>query len=673
MVEQTAPQPSADEDNADDALLARFSKWFGASRDHSAKWREKAREDFAFVAGSQWSEEDKGKLNEQLRPVIVFNRIGPIVDAVAGYEVNNRQEAAYLPRQQGDVEVNELITAAAKWVRGECDAEDEESDAFVDSFTCGMGWTETVIQYDIDPEGMIDIDRYDPLEAYWDPKASKKNLSDARWVCRVRKFERDEVGDLFPDVDLDELEEGGPWAEAGEHNESPHDATEAPFYRNDQQDRALPTGKLTVAQFQWWDKVPVYRVLDQAQGKIVEMSAQDHEKLQQRAKVLGMPVRSARVMRRQYRQAFVIGETIVKNEPCPCDKDFTLKCITAKRDRNHNTWYGIVRALKDPARWGNKWLSQILHILNSNAKGGVLAEKDAFENVRKAEEQWAQPDGWVWTKAGAISQGRIKVRDPVQMPQDLPNLLTYAITSLRDVSGVNIETLGQAGTDQAGVLDQYRKQASMNILAPLFDSLRRYRKEHGRVLLYFIQRYISDGRLIRIDGPDARRYVPLLRDPGVAEFDVIIDQAPFSPNQQEKVWEALQSLLPMAVQAGIPVPPDVIDYSPLPAGLKASWKKLLTTPRPPNPLNQMAKVADIERTIADARNKEATGMANLLKAGADAQDAHTTAMHSLVDSFAPDLPLQQMLPGLEGGAPGAPPGAPTQQQQMAASLGVPGF
>ena len=57
----------------------------------------------------------------------------------------------------------EMLTAAGDWVRDQCQAEDEESDAFRDVLTAGMGWTDTLMDYDENPDGDVIIERRDPM------------------------------------------------------------------------------------------------------------------------------------------------------------------------------------------------------------------------------------------------------------------------------------------------------------------------------------------------------------------------------------------------------------------------------------------------------------------------------------------------------------------------------
>jgi hypothetical protein len=117
-----------------DALFSKLKR--NVKADYNSKgrvnWRKEAREDFDFHAGEQLNEDDKAILQDAKRPIVIFNRVGTTVDSVSGQEVGNRQEVQFLPRRQGVVKKNELLTSAAKWFRQQCDAEDEESDAFRD-------------------------------------------------------------------------------------------------------------------------------------------------------------------------------------------------------------------------------------------------------------------------------------------------------------------------------------------------------------------------------------------------------------------------------------------------------------------------------------------------------------------------------------------------------------
>ncbi len=606
-------------ESAGDGILEDARRFYRKARDHASAWRREAREDYDFVAGRQWSEEEAEILRTQMRPAVVFNRVGPVLDAVSGSEVANRQAVRYVPREPGDTRVNELLTSAAQWVRDGCDAEDEESDAFTDLAVCGMGWTETALDYENDPDGAIVIRRVDPLEMFWDPSATQRNLADARGVMRIRAMERGEAQAINPDAPI---EGAGPWD--GEPDERETGDAPAPDDAADDDGAASPSGSgrmVRVVHYQWWERETVHRVADPLSGRMVELPEEAYRIAEARLRALGLPLRAYRRSRRVYCQAVIAGNTVLSAGPCLCPDGFTFRCMTGKRDRNTNSWYGLVRAMKDPQRWANKWLSQVMHIINANSKGGLLAEKTAFADIRQAEKSWADPSAITWVNAGAISQGQIREKAPAQYPAGIAELMTFAVSSIRDVTGVNLEMLGLADRQQAGVLEAQRKQAGLTILATLFDSLRRYRKEQGRVLLHLIREYISDGRLVRIVGTERERYVPLLRAEGVAAYDVIVDDAPLSPNQKEQVFGVLMQLVPTLRGAGLPLPPEMIDYLPLPSTLTAAMKEAVARARQGDPLGEARARADLAETAASARRKEASAVLDLSRARA--QDART--------------------------------------------------
>src|SRR5690349_14952493 len=92
-----------------DSLILSSNKGLQEAKRQQRKWRDNAREDYDFVAGNQWDQNDIDKLTEEQRPVITFNRVGPIVDAVSGQEINNRQEVKFFPRTIGKAGVNEVL------------------------------------------------------------------------------------------------------------------------------------------------------------------------------------------------------------------------------------------------------------------------------------------------------------------------------------------------------------------------------------------------------------------------------------------------------------------------------------------------------------------------------------------------------------------------------------
>lgn len=558
----------------DDDLLSQAKYNWRKAYSHWRRWRTDAKEDYNFVAGSQWSEDDKQFLMRQGRPTVCINRTAVFVDAVSGAEVQNRQELRYIPREMGDVQVNEALTAAAKYFRDQCDAEDEESAAFYDCLVSGVGITETRMDFDDDPDGTIVIERIDPFEVFWDPAAKRANMMDAKFMFRTRDMSQEEVIHEWGQDAIDTLTPGAfNWGDVDDNDEEPHETIHGRQYELGKGRPGLERRrKYRIVEYQWKEWAIVHRTFDPMSGQEVSFDSRRWKALQKHADETGVflpePLRQKRIT---VKRAFFLGDTVLEQGDGPCPTDFTYKAITGHRDRNHGTWYGIVRPMKDPQRWANKFFSQILHIINSNAKGGLLAEMDAFDDARDAETRWAESDSIIWMQPGGVQ--KIAPKPMPGIPSDIPSMMEFCVNSLRDVTGINLELLGMQTQEQPGILEYQRKQAGLTILATLFDSLRRYRKEQGRVLLYFIQTYIPAGRLVRIEGPVGAQFVQLEKQPDTARFDVVVDEAPSSPNLKEQVFAVLQTLIPQLVPLGMRIPMETLEYLPLPDSLIQAFRR----------------------------------------------------------------------------------------------------
>jgi hypothetical protein len=562
--------PDRSDASGDDELLTKLRGWFREDHEARLEWAKEAEADYGWSAPGgedQWDEADRLKLQAASRPCVTFNRILPVIQSVCGMEINDRKEVKFIPRTtqnepQGPVDPMtgqpmpvdpnaagapgaddsgpaETLSAAAAYLRDQCDAEDEESDAFQDTVTCGMGWVETRIDYEDNPDGDLREDRIDPLEMLWDAKANKRNLIDARRVWRVREIDKEDAKNEFNENDLSKLDAS--WARL-EKTTEPHDREAARNYENTEFDANRKT--VTLVECQWWETRSVWKAANPATGESMEVSKDQIKNLRANAKAAGVGIEIARHNKKVYRTAIIGGE-ILEEKESQSQKCFKFQCITGYRDRNNKQWVGLVRSMRDPQKWANALFSSVLHQIQVSGKG-VMMEKDAVDNVQQAERDWSNASKIVWLKTGSLGQHpKVKQKDQNSIPSGTFDLMQFALGAFRDVTGVNVELMGATDRDQAASLEYQRRQAATTILAPFFDGLRRYRKDNGRLILDLIRNYLSDGRLVRVVGPDYEKYVPLIKDDDTVEYDIIIDESATSPNQKEASWAILQNILPV--------------------------------------------------------------------------------------------------------------------------------
>lgn len=555
-IEDMDRSEAAESTSDDDALFRRLKREFRKDAEHWRAWRKTAEEDYRLYAGDHWSDDDKRVLAEQRRPVVSMNRVLTTIRVVSGYEVGNRQEIKYIPRTEGDVTVNEIVTSAAKWFRDKARAERAESDAFNDALICGVGCLETRLEHENNPDGDPDERRIDPMEMLIDRYSTEPGFRDAKRVWRIRTMSREDAEEMFPDVEPELLHAG--WANGYMDNADAEDSSK-PAYDGPEGTNDTESEEVTIVECQWARREPFMRLATAAGEQKLTMS--EWKTLQKRMKAEGLDPGLFQAVK-QYklvRYRTFLGRNVLETGPTPCPSHFSYQFITGIRDQANGTWFGLVRPMADPQKWMNKFYSQILHIINSNAKGGIMAPPGAFEDQRQAEESWARTDAITWVKNGMADQIQPKPVPP--MPAGLWQMMQFSFDFVPKASGVNEELVGLRDANQPGVLEAQRKQSGMTILAGFFDSLTDARRSIGEIILYIIQNDIPDGRMIRIVGEEKEQNVPLLKDMTAGEYDIIVSEAPTTPNEKERTWALLQPMMGM-------LPPQLavkmLKYSPLP-------------------------------------------------------------------------------------------------------------
>jgi hypothetical protein len=606
-----------------DDVPQKLRNWYRMDRDKAQDWRDDAAEDFDFAAARQYSADELKVLKDKRRPNITFDRIGPIVAAVTGYEIGNRREVRYIPREEGDVLANETLTSAGQWFNDEAKGDYVRSAVFSDCYVCGMGWSETRIDYTERPDGQPREDHIDPFEMVWDRDARGRNLGDMTRVWRARRVPLEEAQAMFPGFTKAEL--NATWSNV--NSELDLKRKEAVVSTGG------PQNYVTIVQCQYITRETHYLAEDtlgdpnEETGEYPQshFTEDEYNTANKRLKQLGMSeMDGVRFRKKVIKQAF-LGNVVLSYGDAPCPDEFSFQCVTGKYDRNRGTWFGGVRTLKDPQRWANKWLAQMMFIMNSNAKGGLFAEKRAFANPRQAEQTYAQPDAITLVEDGGLAAIKEKAMAP--FPAGFQQLTEFAISSIRDVAGVSLELLGTRENDQPASLEAQRKQAGLNMLQWAFDGMKLYSEKQGRVVLYYLQNDLSDGRLIRIVGKDQEKYVKLTKQADL-EYDIIVDDAPTSPNQKEQIWAVISSFMPLV---GKVIPPEYIlkalKYSPLPATVVAELEKMASTP---DPMKQQAAATAARQAAADVDKTNSEAMLNQAKAQqagmpANAQDTNVEA------------------------------------------------
>ena len=574
--------------------IARYRQWFREAVDAADAWRQEAQEDYDFVSGQQWTEEEVRAFEEQHRPVLTINRIKPIINVVSGYQRVNRYDIDFKPRTGDDMDICQVRKGVTKFVMDECDFDAQESQAFLDAIISGMGWLSVGYRWDDEiGDGNAYIVREDPFGIYVDPESHKADFSDAKHIFRARWVDKDELKLQFPEH-----------ADAIEAAYNIYDNAESDYTQRKQKADTLwfkaETQKIRLVEC-WYktrEQVTLIRMMDGT-----EINKDD---LTMDMLFMGLvdpsPDAERTVVRKVVKYASFFDTVLLEDMPSPYEHgELPFVPITCFYYGAGDIPAGFVRDLKDPQREINKRRIQTLHILDTTSNGGGWYEKMAMDadQLREFEEKHTIPGHFQQVADGALTGGKIRERETTNPPAALIQAEAAATQDLTAISGINEAQMGvDIPSASSGRAIELKQKQAVTHIAPIFDQLRRAKKRIAELLWGrrghkgIIPQFYTAAKVYRIEGPNGQEFVPVnqqqivgrdalgnvivqtLNDLSQGEFDVVVADAQASTTQRQA---QLYTLIDAVKNLGIPgdmMFDSIIDLSDLPnkEQIKQSWQ-----------------------------------------------------------------------------------------------------
>ena len=580
-------------------------------------WQQDVDKDFQFAALDQWDKDDKERLEEEGRPALVFDRTRPIIASVAGAEITNRYEPKFLPRDADlddiDVPFSEAGNKVMKWVRDRGNFENAESAAFQSALICGVGVTEFYMDFEEDRDGMIRLSRVPIWEMGWDPTVTGPNYLDARYVMRDRWIDEDEIISRFGRENYDEVVRVGNVEMTqgrglmdrviGREVDDPRHTYFETKAGHRYDDRA---GRVRL-----WE---MYRKERRYMTRIFLPDGQDLLVPKEQAQDTLEQVRAA-VLQNQMFESAAMGQPLGPIQPVDYVEDYPetrifrsyhagnrtiqddevelktfpyqfITCFEDWSDPQRLYHYGLMKAMRDPQNYANKFFSHAVHQWAANPKGSIMYEEDLFSDIATAKAEWAKATGMVPVDPGKLQTPREKFRlipSNVNMG-GIETLLAHAISSISSSSGVSEQyTVGTAEDLKrtAATAVQSVKDSNMVTLSQPFDALRLYKKTQGRLLLDFVSAYVQTKQLDKLLGPDpdSQMFIQAAKEGDLSQqYEVIAEESAASKSKQMDVFAKVMEtqFIPQLLELGVPVPPTLAKYFPFPSDINADFQSVLT-------------------------------------------------------------------------------------------------
>ena len=580
LTEAPIGSEARDDDETDESTAVQeIVDLYRQAKQYEDDSRKKAYEAEKLYAFDQWDAKTKKDLEGNDRAAHTVNIIEPAIDNLSGYQRQNRTDFRFLPTEEGDQVVSDILNVIVKNITEQCYYPREETKTFEDCARVGRGLFNIYEDYDKNIQGDIIIERFAWDESFIGPH-EKEDLSDCEYLVKTKWYSLSKLREMYPE-------------KAARFNPEDAETEVQDIKKSEDWDKRLSdmrTTAMATADTDLVDKVKKqYRKLELwrkvYEKKHILVNGEDNFVFSadgwSEADVASIRgVAGFRVIpRTPFRikvSSCIAGVLLDRGYPELATQDFHIVPTYAKKMRN--LWWGKIESVKDMQRLINKSYSQFTDILNRMAAYGWFYDNETFPNEqeRKKFQKVAAKPGFQ-QKINDVTRPP-KKEEGVKFPAEIVEAINVFSSTAREIMNIKLEMLGQAGQNESGVA--IRQKIVQQLLGNdfIFDNLSFAKKKIGRIVVAMVQKLYSVERLLRIlrnqhlkepvelagkklDEYDPAEIAAMLKNADLTKYDVTVSESPASPSA---MMGNFLLLLDMAGR-GVQIPPSAfMRFAPIP-------------------------------------------------------------------------------------------------------------
>jgi len=609
------------------------------------------KDSYRVDAGNAWLADDLQAQYDRKMPTLNINLSGPIVDAVAGFQIQNRTVASYTPRLTTEMQegFSDIVEKTVQYINDDAHVPFHNSQAFRDMLVCGVGATETYICYDENPDGEAVVERIFPGFLMWDVSAKEKNLRDANWILRADITTAEVARQMLDDAGEDDFSNE-------KYNPNIGNIDDSWFIKFFDVLASTSQTITVIYKYQWREKETYFRFKNPFTDELIGMAQQgaemgdallldyimnavpaygidltdrifnlkrkDYYEIRKALDQLGIPYEKGMKQQRwKYFRATVIGGTVTEKSESFSQTGFTIKAMTGAYSEVDQYHYGMYRGMKPNQRLINQSMSDLQGAIQSAPLGGVFVEEDAVADMQAFVDTYASAKDVTILRNGSIAGGKVIAKQPAQVPGLSIEMVNMSVKFLYDSAGVMPEFMGaMTSKDMTSSLQSKIVRQALTTLSKYFDAYKFYTIDQGEMFIDCV-RVLADnneGRLVRdVTGEGTEKYFPLLKSGIAQEYDVVVSEVAQTPGEKMDTFQQLMEMIPTVGPQIIPI---ALEYSPLKKDEKDKVLQAIQPPppTPPDPVQQelLASEAAYKRSMADKYMSESqqTHLQTLMKA-----------------------------------------------------------